>query len=124
MVSVAVGGSLVASSVVVLVSIFVAASCNDGVVVIALTTSLFTDVVTVLTSEKSFFLEISCGGDFANTTDFVVSRVIVVGIAGEAEIVLVFVVGCAGVGNGVSAVVSGVTEGNMFTGFVGAGFVS
>ena len=92
MVSVAVGGSLVASSVVVLVSIFVAASFNDGVVVIALITSLFTDVVTVLTSEKSFFLEIACGGDFANTTDFVVSRVIVVGIAGEAEIVLVFVV--------------------------------
>lgn len=92
MVSVAVGGSLVASSVVVLVSIFVAASFNDGVVVIALITSLFTDVVTVLTSEKSFFLEISCAGDFANTTDFVVSRVIVVGIAGEAEIVLVFVV--------------------------------
>lgn len=35
-----------------------------------------------------------------------------------------FVVGYAGVGNGVSAVVSGVTEGNMFTGFVAAGFVS
>lgn len=121
---------MVASSVVVLVSIFVAAdiafvlSFNDGVVVIALITSLFTDVVTVLTSEKSFFLEIACGGDFANTTDFVVSRVIVVGIAGEAKIVLVFVVGYAGVGNGVSAVVSGVTEGNMFTGFVVAGFVS